>query len=214
MSVLSTAGSRKRVRFGQWISATTWISWVLKDTVLLSSVVSHESFLSNTTLLLCLVYEEREKERKTEREWCWCVSRCVCLFVCVCVYTCLCVYHRPSLVQSSTRFRLETRLRTAAMTFDARSRTVHLHTHHLLLNAYNNQNKDQDLRIVWTVEAVSDGHCKRSRRTVTLTADGCPFCFAPFFFVGQERMGPFLNLDGKTDLYAGIQGWKCPASLY
>ena len=77
---------------------------------------------------------------------CVCTRVCVCVCVCVCVHVCVC-YPRSSLAQPSTRLRRETSLRTAAMAFDARSRAVHLHTHHLLLNAYNNQSKDQDLRI-------------------------------------------------------------------
>ena len=57
------------------------------------------------------------------------------------------------LAQPWTRLRRETRLGTAAMAFDARSRTLHFHTNHLVLNTYNNQHKDLDLRIVWTVRA-------------------------------------------------------------
>ena len=55
---------------------------------------------------------------------------------------------------------------------DAGERAImHLHNYHLVLNAYNNQNKDQDL---------SGGRCKRGRRTATLTTGGCPSCFPPF----------------------------------
>ena len=42
MSICFLSWSRKRVPFGQWISAVTWISWVLEDTALLSAAVSRE----------------------------------------------------------------------------------------------------------------------------------------------------------------------------
>jgi hypothetical protein len=67
------------------------------------------------------------------------------------------------------------------MTFDARNRTVHLHTHHLLLNAYNNQNKDQDsdLKIARTV--------RETRREPVLSVP-------PPLFRGPGENGPILDL--------------------
>ena len=92
MSVLSAAGSRERVRFGQWISATTCISCVLQDTALLSAAASRESFLSNTTLLLCLYMKrERKKHRQIEIDAGVCHGVCVCVCVCVCTRVCVCV---------------------------------------------------------------------------------------------------------------------------